>query len=106
MVVEEAASVEPTRTVAFLPMIGSPQPISPMGRQAPEPAPAETVVPAVAEDTEEYRDAYEDEPFADAPAELRAAAATGAPAPAEDVAALEVELSAEQGALAAARSPV
>lgn len=102
-VAEEAAPVEPTQTMAFLPMIGSPQPISPMGRQAPEPAPAETVVPAVAE---ESTDAYADEPLADASAELQAAAAAAAPAPAEDVAALEVELSAEQGALAAARSPV
>ena len=105
-VAEEAAPVEPTRTMAFLPMIGSPQPISPMGRQAPEPAPAETVAPAIAEDAEESTDAYADEPFADAPAELQAGAAAAAPAPAGDVAALEVELSAEQGALAAARSPV
>ena len=105
-VAEEAAPVEPMRTMAFLPMIGSPQPISPMGRQAPEPAPAETVVPAVAKDTEESTDAYADEPLADASAELQAAAAAAAPAPAGDVAALEVELPAEQGALAAAGSPV
>ena len=60
----------------------------------------------IAEDAEESTDAYADEPFADAPAELQAGAAAAAPAPAGDVAALEVELSAEQGALAAARSPV